>query len=201
MCIRDRQLLTYLPPNNTEDPPHDMSVPIDEMEDQGIYDLIPGSSSDPLDMHAVIRRIVDNGQLFEVHANFAQNVIIGFARICGMVMPVFGGANRRRCDGFCNAGDVAGLRQRLAHPGGIEVAAQGDIVGQLHRIVAQRVARAGQAQRAGSGLGCCLEFWMISGLRPCWYCASSYNKNSNQVAQKKWFAHQVRGFGRLGAGV
>ncbi|HOE41481.1 MAG TPA: acyl-CoA carboxylase subunit beta [Rhodoferax sp.] len=85
-----KQLLTYLPPNNTEDPPHDMSVPIDEMEDQGIYDLIPGSSSDPLDMHAVIRRIVDNGQLFEVHANFAQNVIIGFARICGMVIGVVG---------------------------------------------------------------------------------------------------------------
>lgn len=34
----------------------------------------------------MIRRIVDNGQLFEVHANFAQNVIVGFARICGMVI-------------------------------------------------------------------------------------------------------------------
>ena len=85
-----KQLLTYLPPNNTEDPPHDMTVPIDEMEDQGIYDLIPGSSSDPLDMQAVIRRIVDNGQLFEVHANFAQNVIVGFARICGMVIGLVG---------------------------------------------------------------------------------------------------------------
>jgi len=85
-----KQLLTYLPPNNTEDPPHDMSVPIDEMEDHGIYDLIPGSSSDPLDMQAVIRRIVDNGQLFEIHANFAQNVIVGFARICGMVIGVVG---------------------------------------------------------------------------------------------------------------
>jgi acetyl-CoA carboxylase carboxyltransferase component len=83
-----KNLLTYLPPNNTEDPPHDMSVPIDEMEDQGIYDLIPGSSSDPLDMQAVIRRIVDNGQLLEVHAKFAQNVIVGFARICGMVIGV-----------------------------------------------------------------------------------------------------------------
>ena len=85
-----KNLLTYLPPNNTEDPPHDMSVPIDEMEDQGIYDLIPGSSSDPLDMQAVIRRIVDNGQLLEVHANFARNVIVGFARICGMVIGVVG---------------------------------------------------------------------------------------------------------------
>ena len=83
-----KNLLSYLPPNNTEDPPHDLSVAIDEMVDEGINDLIPGNSSEPLDMLAVIRRLVDDGQLLEVHANFARNVIVGFARICGMVVGV-----------------------------------------------------------------------------------------------------------------
>lgn len=83
-----KNLLSYLPANNTEDPPHDLSVPIDEMVDEGIRDLIPADSSEPLDMHAVIRRLVDRGELLEVHASFARNVIVGFARVSGMVMGV-----------------------------------------------------------------------------------------------------------------
>ena len=83
-----KNLLSYLPPNNTEDPPHDLSVPIDEMVDEGIKDLIPGDSSEPLVMHAVIRRLVDRGELLEVHANFARNVIVGFARLSGVVVGI-----------------------------------------------------------------------------------------------------------------
>jgi acetyl-CoA carboxylase carboxyltransferase component len=80
------RLLSYLPSNNTEDPPHDLSVPIEEMEDPGINDCIPDSPSEPLDMYAVIRRLVDNGELLEVHAGFARNIIVGFARISGVVV-------------------------------------------------------------------------------------------------------------------
>jgi len=81
-----KQLLSYLPSNNTEDPPHDLTVPIEEMEDPGINDCIPDSPSEPLDMYAVIRRLVDNGELLEVHAGFARNIIVGFARISGVVV-------------------------------------------------------------------------------------------------------------------
>ena len=81
-----KQLLSYLPSNNTEDPPHDLTVPIEEMEDPGINACIPDSPSEPLDMYAIIRRLVDNGELLEVHAGFARNIIVGFARISGVVV-------------------------------------------------------------------------------------------------------------------
>lgn len=83
-----KRLLSYLPPNNTEDPPHDLSVPLEQMADEGIRDLIPEDSTEPLDMQAIIRRLVDQGELLEVHANFARNVIVGFARISGVVVGV-----------------------------------------------------------------------------------------------------------------
>ena len=83
-----RQLLSYLPTNNNEDPPHDLGVPIVEQEDPDIEDCIPDDPSAPLDMRAVIGRLVDHGELLEVHAGFAPNVIVGFARFCGVVAGV-----------------------------------------------------------------------------------------------------------------
>ena len=83
-----KQLLSYLPANNTEDPPHDLSVPIEELDDPGIEECIPDSPSEPLDMYAIIRRVVDHGELLEVHAGFARNVIVGFARISGVVVGI-----------------------------------------------------------------------------------------------------------------
>ena len=83
-----RQILSYLPANNTEDPPHDLSAPIQDIPDRGIDDLIPANPSEPLDMQAIIRRLVDNGELFEVHASFARNVIVGFARFSGVIVGV-----------------------------------------------------------------------------------------------------------------
>ena len=83
-----KHLLTFLPSNNTEDPPHNLAMPIESIPDQGINDLIPSNPAEPIDMQAVIRRIVDNGELFEVHATFARNVIVGFARVSGVVVGV-----------------------------------------------------------------------------------------------------------------
>ena len=83
-----KHLLTFLPSNNTEDPPHNLAMPIESIPDQGINDLIPSNPAEPIDMQAVIRRLVDNGELFEVHATFARNVIVGFARVSGVVVGV-----------------------------------------------------------------------------------------------------------------
>ena len=83
-----KHLLSYLPSNNTESPPHDFSRPIEDAADVGIDDLIPDNPSEPLDMQAVIRRLVDNGELLEVHAGFARNVIVGFARFSGVIVGV-----------------------------------------------------------------------------------------------------------------
>ena len=83
-----KQLLQYLPSNNTEDPPHNLALPIENIPDQGINDLIPENPAEPLDMYAIIRRLVDNGELLEVHASFGRNVIVGFARFSGVVVGV-----------------------------------------------------------------------------------------------------------------
>ena len=83
-----KQLLSYLPSNNAEDPPHDLATPIEVALDQGLNDLIPDDPSEPLDMYAIIRRLVDNGEMLEVHASFARNVIVGFARFSGVVVGI-----------------------------------------------------------------------------------------------------------------
>ena len=83
-----RSLLSYLPPNNTEDPPHNLDMAIHDNPDLGINDLIPGSPNEPLEMYSVIKRLVDNGEFFEVHANFARNIIVGFARFSGVVVGI-----------------------------------------------------------------------------------------------------------------
>jgi len=81
-------LLTYLPSNNTQEPPHDLSHPLDIADDEGMNDIIPATNNEPLDMQKVIAHLVDEGSFLEVHAHFAGNVIVGFARICGVVVGI-----------------------------------------------------------------------------------------------------------------
>ncbi len=81
-----KKLLGFLPLNNTEDPPHRLPPDLDLEPDPGLDDLVPEDSSAPLDSRAVIRRIVDDGDFLEVHEFFARNLIVGFARIGGVVV-------------------------------------------------------------------------------------------------------------------
>ena len=83
-----RRLLSYLPANNADDPPHRPVADIDETPDQAIYDLIPDDSTYPMDVRPIIARLVDGGEFLEVQAGFAANLIIGFARIGGFVVGV-----------------------------------------------------------------------------------------------------------------
>lgn len=83
-----KRILTFLPANNTEDPPHNLAAEIDFSPDFGMEELVPAAPSEPLDMESIIRRLVDNGELLEVHASFARNVIVGFARFCGVIVGI-----------------------------------------------------------------------------------------------------------------
>jgi len=78
-----RALLSFLPSNNLEDPPYVTPSDDPEREDPALDDLVPEISSKPYDMHEVIARIVDDGEFFEVQPAWAQNIIIGFARLDG----------------------------------------------------------------------------------------------------------------------
>jgi acetyl-CoA carboxylase carboxyltransferase component len=81
-----QRLLSFLPSNNAEEPPHHLKPDIDESPDDGMTALIPEDNSQPLDTHTVIARLVDGGDFLEVHAGFAENIIVGFARIEGVVV-------------------------------------------------------------------------------------------------------------------
>ena len=83
-----KDLLSYFPSNNGEDPPHRPSPEIKLGRDDGINALIPGSSSEPMDIKQIIARVVDGGQFLEVHADFAQNIVVCFARIEGIVVGI-----------------------------------------------------------------------------------------------------------------
>lgn len=78
-----RKLLGYLPQNNMEDPPR-TQTPDDPLRmDESLDTLVPESPDKPYDIRDVIRPVVDNGQFFEIHENFAANVVVGFARLGG----------------------------------------------------------------------------------------------------------------------
>ncbi len=78
-----RQLLAYLPANNMEDPPYVETGDAPNRIEEKLNTIVPEDASKPYDMKEVIRLIVDNGDFYEIHENFAQNIIVGFARLGG----------------------------------------------------------------------------------------------------------------------
>jgi len=83
-----RKLLSYLPQNNMEDPPF---LPTDDPAERGdeeLDTLVPENPNKPYDMKDVIRRVVDDGDFFEVQAHWAQNIIVGFARLGGFSVGI-----------------------------------------------------------------------------------------------------------------
>ncbi|MGH9135720.1 MAG: acyl-CoA carboxylase subunit beta [Acidimicrobiales bacterium] len=90
-CLDDvRYLLSFLPTNNLEEPPHFTPTDDPERRCEEVYDLIPASPNMPYDMKAVISAVVDDGDLFEYAARWAPNIVCGFARIDGHPVGVVG---------------------------------------------------------------------------------------------------------------
>ncbi len=88
-CLLEmRHLFTHLPLNNMEDPPRVEPTDDPEREDEELNDFIPESPDKPYDMKGIIRKVVDDAGFLEVHEHFAQNIIVGFARIDGRVVGI-----------------------------------------------------------------------------------------------------------------
>jgi propionyl-CoA carboxylase beta chain len=85
-----RELLGYLPLNNLESPPLRPSADPPGRRDEALLEIVPDESSKPYDMHDVIRRIVDDGGFFEIHRDYAANIICGFARLGGRPVGIVG---------------------------------------------------------------------------------------------------------------
>ncbi|MFO0758550.1 MAG: acyl-CoA carboxylase subunit beta [Byssovorax sp.] len=80
---RVRELLSFLPSNNTEDPPaRPVKDPVDR-EIPALDTMVPTESSKPYDIKNVIRAVVDDEDFLEIHESYAQNIVVGFARIGG----------------------------------------------------------------------------------------------------------------------
>jgi len=83
-----RQLMNYLPSNNVDDPPSMQSTDPFNRQDAALDTLVPENPNKPYDMKAVIKRIVDNGEFLEIHELYAQNILVGFARLGGRSVGV-----------------------------------------------------------------------------------------------------------------
>jgi propionyl-CoA carboxylase beta chain len=83
-CLRMiRELLSYLPQNNREDPPRRASTDPANRMDARLDTIVPQESNLPYDIKDVIQMVVDDGEFFEVHEHFARNIVVGFARMEG----------------------------------------------------------------------------------------------------------------------
>jgi propionyl-CoA carboxylase beta chain len=78
-----RELLSFLPQNNREDPPRRSSADPIDRADLSLDTIVPAESNLPYDIKEVIHRVVDDGWFFEVHEHWAQNLVVGFARLDG----------------------------------------------------------------------------------------------------------------------
>ena len=78
-----RELLSFLPQNNREDPPRAACTDPIDRADPALDSLVPPESNQPYDIKDVIHRVADDGAFFEVHEHFARNLVVGFARLDG----------------------------------------------------------------------------------------------------------------------
>jgi propionyl-CoA carboxylase beta chain len=88
-CIAQiREMLSFLPSNNQEDPPFKPSEDPPKREVPELDSMIPTSSNKPYDVKDVIRAVVDDGHLFEIAEQYAANIVVGFARVGGRPVGV-----------------------------------------------------------------------------------------------------------------
>lgn len=83
-----RELISFLPSNNMEDPPLTTTRDTNTRKTTGIEELIPEDSNIPYDIKQLIEEVVDENYFFEVMSQFAQNVVIGFARMGGQPVGI-----------------------------------------------------------------------------------------------------------------
>ncbi len=83
-----RELMSFLPSNNMEDPPYKETNDDPYREDEDLNYLIPEDPNKPYDMKDIIKAVVDDNYFFEVHPHYALNIIVGFARFDGQVVGI-----------------------------------------------------------------------------------------------------------------
>jgi propionyl-CoA carboxylase beta chain len=85
-----RELMSFLPSNNLEDPPRRATPDPPIRRDEALNTLVPPDPQKPYDIKDVIHAIVDEGYFFEVHEHYAKNLVVGFARLDGRPVGIVG---------------------------------------------------------------------------------------------------------------
>src|SRR6188472_1557165 len=94
-CLEDvRFLMSFLPLNNLEMPPRVEPYDDPDRADEALDTIVPDDPSKPYDMRDVVSLIVDDGEFFEVHEHYAQNIVVGFSRLDGYPIGVVGNQPR-----------------------------------------------------------------------------------------------------------
>lgn len=127
-----KELLSYLPSNNMEDPPIVATGDSPSRIDPALDSLIPDSPNQSYDMKTLIRSIVDNGVIFEPHEYYAPNIIVCFARLNGRTIGVI--ANQPKVMAGCldiNASDKATRFIRFCDAFNIPMLTIADVPGYL----------------------------------------------------------------------
>jgi len=134
-----KRLLSYLPSNNTANPPHELATEITLAPDPAINDIIPDDSRIPLDMQQVISHITDPNSWFEIMPDFAPNMLIGFARIEGLVIGIV--ANQPTVKAGCidiDASDKAARFIRVCNIYSIPILSLVDVPGFMPGLAQER---------------------------------------------------------------
>ena len=88
-CIAQiRELLSFIPSNNAEDPPYVPTSDPADRRDPSLADVVPENASKPYDIKEIITSVVDDGYFYEVHEGYARNLVVGFARLGGHAVGV-----------------------------------------------------------------------------------------------------------------
>ena len=80
---RVKRLFGYIPQNNCEDAPYEECNDPADREEEQLNKIVPPNPNQPYDIRDIINHIADRGTFFEVHEDFAQNIVVGFARLHG----------------------------------------------------------------------------------------------------------------------
>jgi propionyl-CoA carboxylase beta chain len=83
-----RELLSYIPQNNLEDPPFRAPSDDPERRDAALDSIVPENPNKPYDIGEIVRHVVDGGVFFEIQKDWAQNILIGFARLGGYAVGI-----------------------------------------------------------------------------------------------------------------
>lgn len=88
-CLQQiRELFRFVPSNNVDRPPRGSGRDPRDRRDEALLDVVPDNPNKPYDMHDVLRRVIDDGEFYEVQPDYAGNILVGFAHLGGQSVGI-----------------------------------------------------------------------------------------------------------------